>query len=206
VEVRHDGVDILADPGTYCYHGEPRWRDWFRSTSAHNTVELDGQSQSQSGGPFLWTTQARTTPLMCDVGDQATQTWSAEHDGYRRLKIPTIHRRSVTLDSSARRLTIVDTFDMTATVPLRLLWHLGPYIGVDLDGGRAALSWEVGSTRRQGALVLADGLAWTRHQADDDPILGWYSPHFGCRVPATSLVGHGTASSSTRIVTELELP
>ena len=90
VEVRHDGVDILADPGTYCYHGEPGWRDWFRSTSAHNTVELDGQNQSQSGGPFLWTTQARTTPLMCDIGDQATQTWSAEHDGYRRLNIPTI--------------------------------------------------------------------------------------------------------------------
>ncbi len=26
LEVRHDGVDILADPGTYCYHGEPEWR------------------------------------------------------------------------------------------------------------------------------------------------------------------------------------
>ena len=24
VEVRYGGVDILADPGTYCYHGEPR--------------------------------------------------------------------------------------------------------------------------------------------------------------------------------------
>ena len=23
VEVRHDGTDVLADPGTYCYHGEP---------------------------------------------------------------------------------------------------------------------------------------------------------------------------------------
>ena len=27
VEVRYDGVDILADPGTYCYHGEPEWRN-----------------------------------------------------------------------------------------------------------------------------------------------------------------------------------
>jgi Heparinase II/III-like protein/Heparinase II/III N-terminus len=206
VEVRHDGVDILADPGTYCYHGEPRWREWFRSTSAHNTVELEGQSQSQSGGPFLWTTQARTATLTCDVGDQATQTWSAEHDGYRRLKHSAMHRRSVTLDSPARRLTIVDTFNTTATVPLRLLWHMGPDIAVDLDGERAALSWQVGSTRLQGTMVLAEGLAWTRHRADVDPILGWYSPRFGCRVPATSLVGHGTASSSTRLVTELELP
>ena len=60
VEVRHDGVDILADPGTYCYHGEPAWREWFRSTAAHNTVEVDGESQAESGGPFLWITQPRT--------------------------------------------------------------------------------------------------------------------------------------------------
>ena len=85
VEVRHDGVDILADPGTYCYHGEPEWREWFRSTGAHNTIEIGGVSQSESGGPFLWNTQAPTTTLACEVGEQAVQTWSAEHDGYLRL-------------------------------------------------------------------------------------------------------------------------
>ena len=42
VEVRCDGVDILADPGTYCYHGEPEWRSYFRSTIGHNTVEIGG--------------------------------------------------------------------------------------------------------------------------------------------------------------------
>jgi hypothetical protein len=26
VEVRYAGLDILADPGTYCYHGERGWR------------------------------------------------------------------------------------------------------------------------------------------------------------------------------------
>ena len=54
VEVRYGGVDVLADPGTYCYHGEPAWRSYFRSTIAHNTVELNGQNQSGDGGPFLW--------------------------------------------------------------------------------------------------------------------------------------------------------
>ena len=116
LEVRHDGVDILADPGTYCYHGEPEWRQWFRSTAAHNTIEIGGVSQSESGGPFLWNTQARTTTLACDVGEQPVQTWSAEHDGYLRLATPTIHRRSVTLDSPGRRLTVVDTVDAPAPV------------------------------------------------------------------------------------------
>ena len=61
VEVRCNGVDVLADPGTYCYHGEPQWRSYFRSTLAHNTVEVGGNDQSSSGGPFLWRRQARTT-------------------------------------------------------------------------------------------------------------------------------------------------
>ena len=60
VEVRYDGTDVLADPGTYCYHGEPRWRSYFRSTLAHNTIEVGGQDQSTSGGPFLWTRHARS--------------------------------------------------------------------------------------------------------------------------------------------------
>jgi hypothetical protein len=206
LEVRHDGIEVLADPGTYCYHGEPEWREWFRSTAAHNTVEIGGTNQAESGGPFLWITQPRTSTLSCDVGEQPVQTWTAEHDGYRRLKAAVTHRRSVTLASPQRRLTIIDTFDAMTEHPIRLSWHLGPHILVDLNRGYASLSWSVGPERRRGSLLLPSGLTWTSHRADVDPVEGWYSPRFGARVPATSLIGQGMASFSTRLVTELELP
>lgn len=209
LEVRHDGIDVLADPGTYCYHGELEWRHWFRSTAAHNTIEIGGASQSESGGPFLWKTQARTTTLACDVGEQPVQIWSAEHDGYMRLANPTVHRRLVTLDSPGRRLTIVDTVDTVDTaapVGLIMSWHLGPDVRVDLDGAYAALSWPLGPERRRGVLSLPEELAWTCHRGEVDPIMGWHSPRFGSRVPAASLVGLGMASSSTRLVTTLEFP
>lgn len=89
VEVRHDGVDVLADPGTYCYHGQPEWRRYFRSTLGHNTLELDGADQSVSGGPFLWTRHARSRVLVADASTGGTARWCAEHDGYR----PSVHRR-----------------------------------------------------------------------------------------------------------------
>jgi hypothetical protein len=206
LEVRHDGVEILTDPGTYCYHGEPVWREWFRSTAAHNTVELDSESQSESGGPFLWNTHPRTTTLACEVGERPLQTWSAEHDGYLRLNTPTTHRRAVTLDSPQRRLTVIDTFDATGAVPLRLSWHLGPDVVVDLHGSHAALSWQAGTDPRQGRMLLPDGLVWNVHRAEHDPIEAWYSPRFGTRVPATSLIGRGIATSSTHLVTQLEVP
>ena len=81
MEVRCGGVDILADPGTYCYHGEPAWRSYFRSTVAHNTAELAGRNQSTEGGPFLWLRHA--TARETEVRDDgATVVWAAEHDGY----------------------------------------------------------------------------------------------------------------------------
>jgi hypothetical protein len=206
VEVRHEGIDILADPGTYCYHGEPVLREWFRSTAAHNTVAVGGLNQAESGGPFLWTSQVRTTTLSCEIGEQPIQSWCAEHDGYRRLKIPTKHQRSVTLDSPRRRLTIVDTFDAAATVPARLSWHFGPDVLVNLEGAQAVLSWQVGSDTRRGTVFLPAGLEWTHHRAEVDPVVGWYSPRFADRVPATSLIGDGAVSYSTRLVTELEMP
>jgi hypothetical protein len=206
LEVRHDGVDVLADPGTYCYHGETVWREWFRSTAAHNTVEVGGLNQAESGGPFLWTSQVRTTTLSCEIGEQPIQTWRAEHDGYRRLKIPTTHQRSVTLDSPRRLLTVVDTFDAAATAPARLCWHFGPGVLVDLEGAQAVLSWQVGSDTRRGTLFLPAGLEWTHHRAEVDPVVGWYSPRFADRVPATSLIGDGAVSYSTRLITELEMP
>ncbi len=73
---------------------------------------------------------------------------------------------------------------------------------VELDGAYAALSWSVGGERRQGTLALPKELAWTCHRGETDPIEGWYSPRFGRRVPATSLVGRGTFAVTTRLVTD----
>ena len=70
----------------------PQWRSYFRSTIAHNTVELDGQNQSSEGGPFLWLRHANAREIdVQDIGDAAE--WTAEHDGYLSLDPPARHRR-----------------------------------------------------------------------------------------------------------------
>ena len=53
-----NGRTVLIDPGTYTYTGSKEMRDWFRSSQAHNTATLDGESSSIPDGPFTWKTIA----------------------------------------------------------------------------------------------------------------------------------------------------
>ncbi|MGW2098347.1 alginate lyase family protein [Streptomyces olivaceoviridis] len=201
VEVRHDGVDVLADPGTYCYHGQPEWRRYFRSTLGHNTVQLDGGDQSVSGGPFLWTRHARSRVLAADASGASfagTARWCAEHDGYR----PSTHRRRVELTAGKRELRVVDEV-RGARRAVRLAFHLGPAISAELVGNRAELTWSRDGEDRSALLVLPGELSWRAHRGETEPPLGWYSAGFGRKEPTTTLVGTGVADGVRGFTTVL---
>lgn len=204
VEVRCDGVDLLVDPGTYCYHGEPAWRSYFRSTSAHNTIEVDGANQSVEGGPFLWS--SRTDAVLDEVLlEGPVRRWAAHHTGYARLDAALRHERSVSLDTEERTLTIVDTVTGSSRHTLRLAWHLGPDVDVELRDGGAELSWESPTGSRAARLELPEQLEWSAHRGENDPVLGWYSARFGERVPTTAVVGSGAWTGGLTLRTVLEL-
>ncbi|MBZ6129237.1 heparinase II/III family protein [Streptomyces olivaceus] len=198
VEVRHDGVDVLADPGTFCYHGQPVWRRYFRSTLGHNTLELDGTDQSVSGGPFLWTRHARSRVLAVETPQEGVSRWCAEHDGYGR----TVHRRRVELADVSRELRVVDEVRGEGRA-VRLAFHLGPAVAADLAGSRAVLTWSRDGEERSALLDLPSRLSWRAHRGESDPPLGWYSPGFGRREPATTLVGTGFTDGTERFTTVL---
>jgi hypothetical protein len=202
VEVRYAGTDILADPGTYCYHGEREWRSYFRSTIAHNTAELGGQSQSREGGPFLWVRHATAREVeVIDDGDIAR--WVGEHDGYTSLQPTAVHRRSVLLDRASRSIDIIDEIE-GGSHDVRLAFHLGPDVQCELDESSASLSWPAASAPAAARLELPPGLRWSLHRGETDPILGWYSPGFGRRVPAFTLLGRGRCVPGTPLATRLE--
>jgi hypothetical protein len=189
VEVRHGGVDILADPGTFCYHGQPEWRAYFRSTLGHNTLELAGRDQSESGGPFLWVTHAGARSIDVAIGGEQPR-WSGEHDGYSRLDPPAVHYRTVALDGPGRWLEIVDRV-AGGPHPGRLAFHLGPDVAAVLEGTIARLSWPAADGTATATLYLAAPLRWSAHRGESDPVAGWYSACFGHRQPATTLLGTG---------------
>ena len=201
LEVRYGGMDVLADPGTYCYHGEPAWRSYFRSTIAHNTVELNGQNQSGDGGPFLWLRHANGHEIkVADTGEAAE--WAADHDGYLSLSPPARHRRSVRLDRAARRITITDEID-GGEYDVRVAFHLGPDVQAELNGHHAVLRWPAAAAPGEAQLELPPQLRWSLHWGETDPILGWYSPGLGQRMPAFTLIGRGRCTPTVPFTTRL---
>ncbi len=192
IEVRCGGVDILADPGTYCYFGEPEWRRYFRSTLAHNTLELGTEDQSISGGPFLWLRHAPAHTIEVVTTDDGESTyWSAEHTGYQALDPPVTHRRSVALDPERRWLEVVDRVETVGRPAVRMAFHLGPTIAVDLEGQDARLTWPEPDGGESAMVTLPVGLQWTAHRGETGPLLGWYSERFGVKQPSTTLLGIG---------------
>jgi hypothetical protein len=197
VEVRYGGVDVLADPGTYCYHGEPAWRSYFQSTIGHNTVEVGGRWQSVRGGAFLWLRHAAGREISF-ASDTAVAAWTGEHDGYR----PAVHRRSARLDRGARVVEITDEIS-GGPHDVRVAFHLGPGVAASLAGSVASLAWPDAVTPGAAELMLPAGLEWSLHRGETEPILGWYSAGLGHRVPAVTLLGQGRSQPGESLVTRL---
>lgn len=189
IEVRYGGEEILVDPGTYCYHGEPAWRSYFRSTLAHNTVEVDGVSQSVESGPFMWGFQAQSQLVTLDYEGDSLVEWTASHNGYQRLAEPVAHTRTVRLIDEDRQLRVVDSLEATGRHRIRIAFHLGPNVSCWLTGHGATLTWQTDRGMGKAVLDLPDSAVWTTHRGETSEILGWYSPGFGVKVPVVSIIG-----------------
>jgi hypothetical protein len=88
------GTPVLVDPGTYTYTSPSELRDYYRSSAAHNTVTVAGESSSVPAGPFSWRHVGRSTPLAWWPGGRCDY-FEGSQDGYARLTPPAVHSRAV---------------------------------------------------------------------------------------------------------------
>ena len=96
-----DGKPVFIDPGTGAYLARPRWREYFRSTSAHNTAAIDGHSQGDPLGPFFWKQEVPSRLLRLEETENKV-VLAGEHYGYHRQGV--IHRREILLQSGESAL------------------------------------------------------------------------------------------------------
>jgi hypothetical protein len=199
--LRAFGTDVFVDPGTYDYFTYPAWRSYFRSTRAHNTVEIDGVDQSTMLGPFMW--GQRATSRCVDWRANAAETVvTGEHDGYARLAAPATHRRTLRLDAATRTLAIRDEITSTGAHDIALHFQLAESCTIEaLRGNRCEI--RIGGNRV--TLTVDPTLQLALLPSGDNPIRGWVSRGYHRKASAPLLAARARTSGNAGFNCEIHI-
>jgi hypothetical protein len=131
IDVAANGRTVLVDPGTCTYTGSKDLRDWFRSSQAHNTVSLDGESSSLPDGPFTWKTNGQCT-LNKWMSEKRFDFVSGQHDGYVRLPDPATIKREI-LFVKGDYWIVRDTVTSSGEHRVDVRFHFAPGSNLDIQ-------------------------------------------------------------------------
>jgi uncharacterized heparinase superfamily protein len=134
-ELSLGGRRVVTDSGVHGYEDDPL-RVWCRSTRAHNTVEIDGESQCEFWSVFRVGRRARPRDVRFEPRADGFRL-SAWHDGYQRLAGRPRHRRSFAWHERGV-LLVKDEVTSARRVTARSRLHLHPACVVEALSGPAA--------------------------------------------------------------------
>jgi len=186
-----DGFPVVVDPGTFTYHTQKDLRAYFVSTIAHNTVCVNGKNQANQAGPTMWLNHYKAKVVSCD---EKSGEVVATHNGYASDGVT--HMRKIQFNRDKNEFMIVDTLRCEKVATVEIPFHLHPETTVRLDGRMVAL--DVPGARRV-MIELDEKLTYT---VRDD---GWYSEHFGEKVPAKYLYAKTECKGDAVFVTKLRV-
>ena len=184
VDLWHEGANVARDGGSYHYYTTDPVGPFFKSTAAHNTVQVDRMDQMTKGPRFLWFHWTKSRVLSnCTFGGDRAGFFSGEHSGYCRLRKPVRHRRSI-LRVDDMYLVVDDlTGDGSHDVTLR--WRLRPNTQQGRDLERFSRfshgDYDVAVFRPEGAAIsLLAG-------QEVGPYVGWESLYYGEKRPVPTV-------------------
>ncbi len=196
------GLEFLVDPGTFSYQSNVKWRNYFRGTSAHNTVRIDQENQSVIAGKFMWHHKANAVCERWD-SDADKDVFSGYQDGYLRLDDPVLHYREICFDKATRQFRITDSVKCERHHVVEVFWHFSERCKVVLEGGTIY-------AEQDGCRVIMEpeGTGWEVESCfgQESPPCGWLSRSFNVKVPTTTIVCrrriNGVEQFATRVTIE----
>jgi hypothetical protein len=191
----------FVDPGSYTYIADNPYRDYFRSTQAHNTIVIDGQNQSEIQGPFLWGQKAHSSVIGW-VNNEHCDEVVAQHNGYHRLGDPVSCRRAVKLDKRREMITIDDYLEMKTAHKVEQYFHLAPECHLEnIDTN----TWQITNAGKKVQLIVDSRFNCEVYAGSEDPIYGWFSDAYDRKTPINTLVCRGAFTGSQHFTTTIRL-
>ncbi|MCX7920930.1 MAG: heparinase II/III family protein [Clostridia bacterium] len=191
------GCPIFVDPGTYAYHANKKWRNYFRSTAAHNTVCVDEKDQSVIAGNFMWSHKAEA---QLQKYIELTNV-KGTHNGYMRLKDGVSHTREINFDMALKRWDIADELICRGEHHIALHFHTYPGCKVKADNNVIQVHFGKGIC----FVYFEHDLQFSLHEGDENIPLGWYSSSYDRKVAAKTIRLQKKISGNNKIVTSFEV-
>ncbi len=188
IELAPFGESLLIDPGFSNYRGGIEWHSYFRSTAAHNTLTLDGESQLVQVGVLSWSHEPRHALLQHYQGSFAVGV-CGEHSGFQRLAGRAVHRRTFLFVDELFWLTwdlLIPGEPNPDRREVGLHFHFPEHATVQQHGEHTGFA-VLGKTTALDILIFPvaeamPGLAV--HKGGEEPAQGWISPTYRDRRPA----------------------
>ena len=188
---------IFVDPGTYLYQCGGIWRNYFKSTRAHNTISVDGRDQSEAGGTFLWKQKAQSFPELWSTSKKV-DLFIGSHDGYDRLRDPVKHRRGF-IFIKPDIFIVIDSIQALGFHKYEQIFHLDPNIVVNRNSDNR---WFLKGKNTFGCLQIwqTTDHKMSAFHGSSDPILGWYSRAFGVKESSTTILNSFNCTGNAIII------
>lgn len=190
------GRPLIVDPGVYySTRAAFRWRQYFRGTSAHNTVMVDNHEQSQ-----LWRLSDVKSTARCRLVEHRSNngcaTVKAECYPYWSGKSGIKHIRTLAYRSNGR-VTVADHIAGEGRHSIKWFFHFGPGITVVSESARRLSCYDENGLKVLSLWVDGRGLPTSSLvKGRSEPPMGWVS-RTSCQLLATY---------SATFETEVELP
>ena len=182
------GESFLVDPGFANYRGNFERHCYFRSTAAHNTIEINGKSQAKQGNILQWSFAPHFKFLHFFDGNLLSAS-EAEHYGYRREQGSPVHRRIMGFVDNKFWLVfdeIVSEENVNENVFLAQHWHFNDHINLQSQPEKQQMV----ATGRNAQLVInmfgdvKTQTNWSLECGGEKPYQGWISPNYLALKPA----------------------
>jgi uncharacterized heparinase superfamily protein len=179
-EATLDGVQLVAESGSYVYTASKEWRNRMRGTASHNTPLIDGEEQNRIDPGSLWRLANDALPELRQwQAGRDVDRFCGAHLGYRRLTDPVTPVRTIELDRRAHRLLVFDDFEGVGDHYVSIPLHLAPSCqAVEAEPGRVYVT----AGARRFTVVWGEPHDWTLELGSS-----WISPSYGVKVAVPRL-------------------
>lgn len=199
-----DGFPFFVDSGTYTYHTDPEWRNYFIGTLAHNTIRINKQNQATIAGPTLWQNHYKTKILRAETGDES-DTVCARHNGYRSIGIT--HTREITFNRKEMQFIIRDELKTRKNNKylIEVPFHIHPLRELSQAGPNVFIINNPEGHRRV-SLILDNKLSVNLVYGQMTPeIIGWYSASFMQKEKTNTILGFLEAHGDITLITKISI-